>query len=112
MNESQQIDPIDQLLRQQDVYVEDRGFTAHVMKALPHRQRAWLSPAILLSAAAIGSVLSLFWVPWRNLPALNSPDAPWPNPHALLPWSFALAVAGSLVWCAMVAVLQSGAERR
>jgi len=106
MNPPQEIDPIDQLFREYDTHVEDRGFTARVMKKLPRQRRAWLSPALLLGATAIGSVLAVFWVPWGNLPAFDSSELLSPSTHVLLPWTFALAVAGSLVWSAIAAVLR------
>jgi len=58
-------DPIDALLREQNTYVDDSGFTARVVKSLPRRRRAWLRPALLLGAVAIGSVLAILWLPWE-----------------------------------------------
>jgi hypothetical protein len=51
------------LLREQDKYIEDNGFTARVVAALPRRRRAWLRPVLLLGAVAIGSVLAVLWLP-------------------------------------------------
>jgi hypothetical protein len=51
------------LLREQDKYIEDNGFTARVVAALPCRRRAWLRPVLLLGAVAIGSVLAVLWLP-------------------------------------------------
>jgi hypothetical protein len=106
MTMPEKIDPIDELLRQHDAHVEDHGFTARVINALPRQRRTWVSPAILLSATAVGSMLAVFWVPWRNLPAFDPSDVLHPSTHTLLPWIFALAVAGSLIWSALAALLR------
>jgi hypothetical protein len=106
MNSPQEIDPLDQLFRQQPTEMEDSGFTARVMQGLPRQRRPRLTPALLLGAAVIGSVLAILWVPWRNLPAFDSSDLFSANAHVLLPWTFALAVAGSLIWSALAALLR------
>lgn len=72
MNPPETNDPLDALLREQDKYTEDNGFTARVVAALPRRRRAWLRPVLLLGTVAIGSVLAVEWLPWGNLPALDS----------------------------------------
>ncbi|MEY4918699.1 MAG: hypothetical protein RL616_2612, partial [Verrucomicrobiota bacterium] len=59
MNPPEENDPLDALLREQNSYVEDGGFTARVVKSLPRRRRAWLRPAILLGTTAIGLVLAM-----------------------------------------------------
>ena len=106
MNSSQEIDPIDELFRRQETYVEDEGFTARVIRGLPRRQRtAWLNPVLLLIAAGIGSVLAAFWVPWANLPAMHPSDLLLPSAAILLPWTLALTVVASLIWAAMAVVL-------
>ena len=40
MNPPETNDPLDALLREQDKYIEDNGFTARVVAALPRRRRA------------------------------------------------------------------------
>ena len=50
MNPPEENDPVDALLREQNSYVEDGGFTARVIQSLPRRRRAWLRPVILLGA--------------------------------------------------------------
>jgi hypothetical protein len=106
MNAPEENDPIDVLLREQNIYIEDSGFTARVIKSLPRRRRAWLRPALLLGATAIGSVLAILWVPWGSLPALDFSVLLSPNPQVLLPWVLVFAVVGSLIW-SVVATLQS-----
>jgi hypothetical protein len=103
MNAPEERDPIDALLREQNTYVEDGGFTARVVRSLP-RRRAWLRPVLLLGATTIGSVLAVLWVPWGNLPALDLSALLSPDPQVLLPWVLALAVIGSLIWSAVSAL--------
>ena len=57
MSQPDEKDPMDVLLREQNPYVNDDGFTVRVMTALPRRRYAWLRPTLLLGAAVIG------WVP-------------------------------------------------
>jgi hypothetical protein len=103
MNAPEENDSIDALLREQNAYVEDDGFTARVIKSLP-RRRVWLRPALLLGATAIGSVLAILWVPWGNLPVLDSSALLSPSPQVLLPWVLVFAVAGSLIWSTVAAL--------
>jgi hypothetical protein len=91
-------DQIDALLREQNPYVDDKGFTARVVKSLPRRRRARLRPVILLGATVIGSVLAVCWLPWENLPPLDLSVLSSPNSEILLPWILVISVASSLVW--------------
>jgi hypothetical protein len=104
MNSPEQNDPLDALLREQNSYVDDGGFTARVIQSLPPRRRAWLRPALLMSATAIGAVLAVLWVPWGSLPALDLSSLLSPNPQVLMPWVLAVAVLGSLIWSAVAAL--------
>lgn len=56
-------DPLDVLLRENDAYVDDGGFTSRVMTALPRRRRFPLRPAILLGATVLGLALLVWLVP-------------------------------------------------
>jgi hypothetical protein len=56
-------DSLDALLRENDAYLEDGGFTARVVAALPPRRRSWLRPVILLGATVIGFALIAWWLP-------------------------------------------------
>jgi hypothetical protein len=91
-------DQIDALLREQNTYVDDNGFTARVVKSLPRRRRAWLRPIILLGAIAIGSVLAIYWLPWGNLLPVDLSALSSSNSQMLLPWIVVISVAGSLIW--------------
>ncbi len=104
MNSPEQNDPLDALLREQNSYIDDGGFTARVIQSLPRRRRAWLRPAFLLGATVIGSVLAVLWVPWGSLPALDLSAFLSPNPQVLLPWVLVVTVIGSLLWSAVAAV--------
>jgi hypothetical protein len=108
MNLPEENDPIDALLREQNAYLDDAGFTNRVIQSLPRRRRAWLRPVILSGAIAIGSVLAIRWLPWGNLLALDlsslkslfAADSP-----TLLSLVTVLAVGASLVW-SIISVLQ------
>ena len=115
MNQPENADPVETMLREQNQYVNDDGFTARVMAALPRRRsRAWVRPAVLLGAAAIGSVLAVRWMPWENLPAVDWSALVSLDSQALTqtsdlmprltPWITMLAVAGSILWAAVAAV--------
>jgi hypothetical protein len=103
MNAPEEKDPIDALLREQNAYVEDGGFTARVVKSLPHR-RVWLRPALLLGATAIGVTLAVLWLPWKNLPVLDLSTLHSLNSQVLLPWVLVIVVVGSLVWSTIAAL--------
>ena len=101
MNPPDTNDPLDTLLREQNAYIEDNGFTARVIAALPQRRRAWFRPALLLGATAIGCVLAIWWLPW-NL--LNASTLLSFNSQALLAYALFLAIVGSLVWGVIAAL--------
>ena len=104
MSAPEENDPLDALLREQNVYVDDAGFTARVVQALPCRRQTWVRPLILTIAIIISSVLAVLWLPWKNLPPLNVSDLTAPNSPMLLPWILVISVVGSLVWslCALI----------
>ena len=105
MNPPETNDPLDALLREQNPYVEDDGFTKRVVSALPcRRPRFPLRRIFLLGAAVIGSVLAVLWLPWENLPALNWSTLLSLNSYVLLPWVLMLSVIASLAWATIAAV--------
>jgi hypothetical protein len=64
MNQPDASDPLDALLCESANHIDDDGFTARVIGALPKRQRKdWLRPIILLSATTLGFALLLFLPP-------------------------------------------------
>jgi hypothetical protein len=104
MNSPEPNDPLDALLREQNSYVEDNGFTTRVIKSLPRRRRAWLRPVLLLGATTIGAVLAAHWLSFDNLPPLDLSALTAANSQALLPWMLVVSVVGSLVWSAVTAL--------
>ena len=102
MNPPDTHDSLDTLLREQDSYIEDNGFTARVIAALPPRRRhAWVRPTLLLGATAIGYVLAILWVPWH---LLNASTLLSFNSQTLLAYALLLTIAGSLLWGVIAAL--------
>jgi hypothetical protein len=105
MNPPETNDPLDALLREQNQYVEDDGFTARVMATLPRRRdRFWLRQIILLGATIIGLVLAVLWLPWKNLTPLDWSALLSLNSQVLLPWTLVITVTASLIWGIITAV--------
>jgi hypothetical protein len=105
MNPPETNDPLDAWLREQDKYIEDNGFTARVMTALPrrHSQLPWRQ-IFLLGVTVIGLALAVLWLPWGDLSvpawsALLSLDT-----QVLTPWLLVLTVMASLVWATISAL--------
>ena len=102
MNPPDTNDPLDALLREQNTYIDDNGFTARVIAGLPPRRRhARLRSSVLLGATAIGYVLALWWMPWG---LLNPSVLLSFNAQALLAYGLLLAISGSLVWGVIAAL--------
>ena len=103
MNPPEPNDSLDVLLREQNNYVEDNGFTNRVMKALPARKcRTWMRPVVLLGSVAIGYVLAILWLPWANIfDAVLSQKF---NSQTLLTLLLIFCVGGSLLWSIIAAV--------
>ena len=104
MNRLEDKDPLDVLLREQNPHIDDDGFTARVLTALPRRRRAWLRPTVLLGATVIGSALASRWLPWENLSPFDLSALLSLNSQVLLPWLLVLSVAASLAWAVTAAV--------
>src|SRR6185312_4662147 len=96
MNSPEAPDPIDKLLREQDAYVPDDGFTKRVIKALPTRRHVF--PRLILLAVAIsGAAVAAHWMPWRNLPPLDYTELFSQNSKVLSAWLPFVAVGVALV---------------
>ena len=104
MNPPEEKDPIDMRLREQDTYINDDGFTARVVAALPPRRRRWLRPALLLGSATVGTVLAIQWLPWANLHPLDMSAVLSLNSQVLSPWVVVVSVTVSLAWTVVAAV--------
>jgi len=97
-------DSIDALLREQNSYQSDNGFTARVVKELPRHRRNWLRPVILLAAVIVGAMLAWWWLPLKNMPPLDFSKLQSLNSSVLSTWLTVLVVVGSLVWGAITAL--------
>jgi hypothetical protein len=68
MNESEPKDFIDDLLPNEVRHLDDNGFTARVMAALPPaRRRRWLRPTLFLGPVLAAAWLAWRWFPWDDL---------------------------------------------
>jgi hypothetical protein len=107
MNRPERNDPLDALLREQNQYVEDNGFTQRVISALPRRHSQFpLSQIFLLVVTAIGSALAISQLPLESLPALNLSTLLSLNSYVLLPWVLVFSVVTSLVWATVTVAVQ------
>jgi len=104
MNQPEENEPIDVLLREQNAHVDDNGFTGRVLAALPPRRREWLRPALLLGATAISSALAVRWLPWESLSLPDSSTLMSLNSQVLTPWLLVLLVVASLTWAVTAAM--------
>ena len=103
MPESDPNDPLDAALRESAAAIEDDGFTARVLAALPPRRRDVLRSLVLLSASVIGLALAALWLPWDSLRPLDLSDFYSGNLDPLTPWLLVIAVLSSLAWAAISA---------
>ncbi len=102
-------DPLDALLRENEAYVEDSGFTARVVALLPPRRRSWLRPAILFSATLLGLALMVWWLPsLKDEVVVGANDGLVMNFNlqSLLTLGVLLAAAAALGW-GLIAVVRS-----
>ena len=98
-------DALDALLQADDNYVEDAGFTARVISALPpRRRRAALRPAILLGATLIGFAL-LAWLlpPVKSLVTFSNGGVAFAK-QSLVLLGIGVVVVASLFWGLIAAV--------
>jgi hypothetical protein len=99
MNPPENNDPLDKLLQEQNHYIEDAGFTARVMSSLPRPpRRFWMRPLLLSMVTLAGLILSIFWLPWNDLPSLDRPLRALLDAKVLSPWLVVFIVLASLVW--------------
>jgi hypothetical protein len=68
MNRPEENDPLDALLREENSYVEDNGFSARVLSALPKSRRSSAPRKVfLLTVSFIGYALAIAWLPWQSM---------------------------------------------
>jgi hypothetical protein len=96
MNAPETNDPIEKLLREQDDYVADDGFSKKVLAGLPQR-RGWLPRMVLLAVVAFGAVLAAYWLPWKSLPPLDYTKVLSLDPQVWSAWLPCAAVVVALV---------------
>jgi hypothetical protein len=95
-------DPIDKLLREQDAYIVDNGFSGRVVAALPRRRPVY--PRIILLVVAIaGSAVAAFLMPWQNLPPFDFTQIFSSDSKVLFAWLPFIAVGVALASAAMAA---------
>jgi Domain of unknown function (DUF5056) len=104
MNPPENNDPLDALLREQNQYVADDGFTKRVISSLPRRHSRWSSQFFLLGAAIIGWIAAALWLLKDNLPPINASSLYSLDSQALWPWAIVLCVAASLTWAVVAAI--------
>lgn len=104
MNPPESQDPLDALLREQDQYVADDGFTQRVITSLPRRRGRQWPRFLLLGAAIIGWVMAALWLAKDTLPQLNAFSIYSLDSQTLWPWFVVLCVAASLTWAVVAAV--------
>src|SRR5690349_10431518 len=104
MNLPETNDPIEKLLREQEVYVSDDGFTKEVMTRLPQRRHRWVARGILLVVVVGGAILASQWLPWKSLPPLDYTRVFSPDSEVLSAWLPFLTVIAALVSAASAAL--------
>jgi hypothetical protein len=107
MNPPENNDPLDALLREQNQYVADAGFTKRVMASLPRRpSQQWRrSPRLFLfGAAIIGWIAAGLWLLKDNLPPISASSLYSLDSQVLWPWAIVLCVAASLTWAVVAAI--------
>lgn len=99
MNEQPQRDWLDDVLKEGPRYIEDNGFSARVVSALPRRkQRAWVRTAVLGGAAVAGCALGLVLLPGGKFVAdcaLQLATARTLTPSLIMPALIVAALVGT-----------------
>jgi len=105
MNAPEIPDPIDKLLREQDTYLADDGFTRRVMAGVTVRKRFFGPRIILFVAIVVGILMAVFWMPWSNLPPLDYTQIFSDNSKVLSAWLPVFAV-GVVLGSAILALFR------
>ena len=103
MNSPETPDPIEKLLREQDSYTADDGFTKRVINALPRRRRGFGRP-VLLAVAIGGAAAAAYWMPWKDLPPLDYTQLFAQNSEVLSAWLPFVAVGVALIGTVVAAL--------
>ena len=111
MNASSGSDKLERLLRRDaEIALPDDGFTARAMAALPAlaeaAHHAWLTPALVLGSAALGSALAIAFAPAGTNVVQGFFDLA--ASRTFTPAAVAgLAMTGTLLLCAIVLALDT-----
>ncbi|EEF59844.1 hypothetical protein [Pedosphaera parvula] len=99
MNPPDTDDPLDLLLKEQETYVEDCGFTARVMMSLPKRKRVLTFRVILLSGSALlGLVLAAWFLRGTEILTGDQSGPGFPLLTTLLGLLPLVVVAIAIIW--------------
>src|SRR4051812_36039395 len=104
MNSPEKNDPIEKLLREQEAYVSDDGFTKRVMTRLPRRRQRRLARVILLAVVVVGAAVAIHFLPWNSLPPLDYTKVYTLDSEVFSAWLPVLAVITALVTAASAAL--------
>ena len=107
MNSPETPDSIDELLRRQEAYIADDGFTRRVMAELPEQNRFLLARIVLTLVVIMGTVMAILWMPWNNLPPLDFTQLFSENSKVLSAWIPFIAV-GMALGSAVLAIFRRG----
>lgn len=106
MNEHPDNDPIEALLGEEPGYIEDQGFSARVVAALPARRPlAWLRPVLILGATVLSLALMVWWLAEGGAPALAPSMLAASTPEVLAVCVIGGSLVASIV-CGVVAALR------
>jgi hypothetical protein len=104
MNSPETNDPIDKLLREQDRYVNDDGFTRRVLERVPRRRHRVEARWVLAAMFVLGVFFAIRWLPWRELPPLDYAKLFSPDSEVLSAWLPVFMVVVALVSAGIAAV--------
>ncbi len=96
-------DPLNALLQAENTYIEDAGFTARVIKSLPRRRTRRWPQVFLLGVSVVGWIAAASWLPWGNLPPLDTTALISLDSQVLLPWLTVSLVIACLAGSTVVA---------
>ena len=99
MNPPEKNDPLDSILKEQETYVEDGGFTAKVMTSLPKRKRGLALRVILLPGSVLlGLALAVWFLQGTEVPWFGQPESGIQLLPMLLGLIPLVVVAVALTW--------------
>lgn len=102
-------DPLDSILKEQETYIEDAGFTGRVMASLPKRKRGLMLRVVLLPGSALlGLVLAFYFLQGADFSVLGQSDANF-QLFPIMLWLLPLVMAAiAIIWGIVVAYNEEG----